>query len=57
VYLDTEQKIQALTTKRDALAAAMKNALHGSNWDDQSAKALIRQGVELLAQARALAGS
>jgi hypothetical protein len=57
VYLDTEQKIQALTTRRDALAAAMKDALHGTDWDDQSAKTLIRQGLELLAQARALAGS
>jgi hypothetical protein len=57
VYLDTEQKIQALTTRRDALAAAMKDVLHGTDQDDRSTKTLIRQGLELLAEARALAAS
>jgi hypothetical protein len=64
VYLDMEQKIQDLTTARDALVTQMKAALNGTGgsdgnhgWDDGNAKRLIREGMRLLAQARALAAS
>jgi hypothetical protein len=56
-YLVMEQKIQDLTTARDALAAQMKDALQNndpSRAGDQAQK-LIRQGRDLLAQAQALA--
>jgi hypothetical protein len=63
VYLEMEQKIQDITTARDALAAQMKDALNGDsqgngngNGDDDAQK-LVRRGLLLLAQARALAGS
>ena len=55
VYLTTEQKIQALTTARDALAAQMKVALNGGG--SSGNEKLVHQGLALLAAARALAGS
>ena len=58
VYLDWEQEIQDLTTARDALAAQMKLALNGgpsSHGDDH--EKLVRQGLVLLARARALAAA
>ena len=63
VYLGTEQKIQDLTTARDALAAQMKTALngggsgHGEDNHGDNTERLVRQGLLLLARARALAAS
>ena len=58
-YLVMEQKIQDLTTARDALAARMKDALNDNNSPARAghAQQLIRQGRQLLAAAEALAGS
>jgi hypothetical protein len=59
VYLDMEQKIQDITTTRDALAAQMKDALNGDSQGngDNDGQKLVRRGLLLLAQARALAAS
>ena len=56
-YLTTENAIQALTTQRDALVAQMKTALNGDGHGNDGAERLVRQGLELLARARELAGS
>src|SRR5262249_10940985 len=57
VYLQTEQKIQDLTSARDALAAEMRSALNDSRPGRAGHQEdLVRQGTGLLAQARALAG-
>jgi hypothetical protein len=53
-YLATEQQIQALTTRRDALAGQMKDVLNGISNGHQ--EHLIHQGQELLEDADALAG-
>jgi hypothetical protein len=55
-YLVMEQKIQALATARDALASQMKVILNGNGQNEGQAETLARQGLILLAQARALAG-
>lgn len=54
-YLATEQQIQALATRRDALATQMKNVLNGISRGHQ--EQLIHQGQELLGDAAALAAS
>jgi len=61
-YTATEGRIQALTQRRDALAAQMRtlltNAAFGSGHghvDARRARRLIIQGIVLLAQGRALA--
>jgi hypothetical protein len=58
-YLVMEQKIQDLTTARDALAAQMKDALNDNNSPARPghAQQLIQQGRQLLADAAALAGT
>jgi hypothetical protein len=53
-YLSTEQQIQALTARRDALAAQMKDILNGHSQGHQ--EQLIRSGQSLLEEAAALAG-
>jgi hypothetical protein len=53
-YLAMEQQIQALTTKRDALAAQMKDILNGNSVGHQ--EQLIHDGKALLAEAAALVG-
>jgi len=54
-YLAMEQKIQALTAKRDALAARMKDVLNGTS--NGHREQLILEGGLLLAAAAGLAGS
>jgi hypothetical protein len=61
-YIATEGRIQALTQRRDALAAQMRTLLtnaafgHGhGHFDARRARRLIVQGIVLLAQGRALA--
>ena len=54
-YLATEQQIQALTTRRDALAAQMKDVLDGSATGHR--EQLIHDGQTLLDDAAALAGT
>jgi hypothetical protein len=53
-YLSTETQIQQLTEQRDTLVQQMKNLLDGSA--NGHAEQLIRNGINLLASARALAG-
>jgi hypothetical protein len=59
-YTDVEGRIQALTQRRDAMAAQMRtlltNAAFGpGHFDERQARRLIVQGIVLLAQGRALA--
>jgi hypothetical protein len=54
-YLATEQSIQSLTSKRDALALQLRDALTGGSTGHR--EQLIHDGQDLLAQAAALAGS
>jgi hypothetical protein len=58
-YTDIEGRIQDLTSRRDALAAQMKEALNGAAFRGQpignlKATVLIARGIGLLAQANAL---
>jgi hypothetical protein len=58
-YTDIEGRIQDLTSRRDALAAQMKDALNGAAFGGQAignlkATVLIARGIGLLAQANAL---
>jgi hypothetical protein len=60
-YTSIEGRIQALTERRDALAAQMRtvltNAAFGSGHvDEGQARRLIEQGLALLTDGRALAG-
>ncbi|TMM13471.1 MAG: hypothetical protein E6F98_06090 [Actinobacteria bacterium] len=52
-YLSTEQKIQSLTSQRDALVQQMKDVLDGTT--NGHAEQLIHDGQSLLQQAAALA--
>jgi hypothetical protein len=54
-YLATERQIQALTTRRDALAAEMKNVLDGTSTGHR--EQLIHDGQSLLSDAATLAGA
>jgi hypothetical protein len=54
-YFSTEQQIQALTAKRDALVLQMRDVLDGTS--NGHREQLIHDGQALLAQAAALAGS
>ena len=54
-YLTTENAIQALTSRRDALVAQMKVVINGGS--PAHLGQLIRDGQSLLADAATLAGS
>jgi len=53
-YLNTERAIQSLASQRDALVQQMKDVLDGSA--NGHREQLVRQGLDLLAAAQALAG-
>jgi hypothetical protein len=53
-YLATERGIQSLASRRDALAAQMRDVLNGVT--NGHREQLIRDGADLIAQAKALAG-